>query len=112
MRNAARFVGFTKIQFIVVILTLVAALSGVDAYLIARNAQLSSEGAQSHVVLCTLKRDYSQRREDSRAFLAMTPKQRAQKLGPAFGAIPDSVIQQSLRGLDSNIKAMRRLKCT
>ncbi len=76
-----------------------------------QNRYLAEQGYQTHKAICTLKSDYAKRVTDSQTFLSMTVKQRENKYGLSLGRIPESVIRQSLRGLEANLESLKTLDC-
>ena len=111
MSNDLRFVGLTKQQFVGVLVSLAISVLMVQVWLVVQNRNLAQQGAQSHRSLCVLKADYGKRLADSEAFLKLTDKQRARRYGPSLGSIPDSAIQQTIRGLRANIASLSDLHC-
>lgn len=76
-----------------------------------RQRDLRQEGSEAHDALCVFKADLERRQEDSRAFLAMTPEERVAKYGQQLGAIPPSVIRNSLANQQQTLDALADLDC-
>lgn len=83
---------------------LVAVLAGGGYYLV-------QEGREAHAALCVYKGDLEKRREDNVRFLNMTLDERVAKYGESLGALPESVIRNSLKSQTDVLDSLKILEC-
>lgn len=111
MTGAKRFIGLTKTQFGIIIAILVVLVLGAQTYSVYENYRLAEQGKEAHASLCVFKRDLAGRAADSRAFLALTHKERVAKYGHALGDIPTATIMASLHNQEATVRSLAKLNC-
>lgn len=111
MTDSPRFLGVTKLQFLVATVAALVVLCSLEAVEIARLEAPAAMGAQTHGVLCVVKRADQRQVTSSKQFLRLTPKQREHRYGSALGSIPNVVIRHGLRQQEADVRSLRSLDC-
>lgn len=109
--NELRFMGMTKLQFLLVLVAVLGVLVVAEAVGIALLVGPAREGAQTHSVLCVVKRADQRQVASSKQFLRLSPKQRDHRYGAALGGIPTSLIRRGLANQEQDIRSLRSLDC-
>lgn len=66
---------------------------------------------QTHQALCVMKHDDEVAVAQSKAFIRMTPAQRAKQYGEWAANIPNPVLEAALRSHEADVRSLRDLHC-
>ena len=104
------FLGLRKITVVYVLVLLLVLTWGSTLFQIYQIQHLAQKDASATRALCVFREDFVERRNDTLAFLSLTPEQRVKKYG-ALGHIPESVLNSQLINENNTISSLKPLRC-
>lgn len=110
--NDEKFLGLTKMQFLVIVVTLqVLGLALSLAYTARTASQSARTAVETKEALCAFKTDLEKRYENSQKFLRLTLPERIEEYGSVLGRVPPETVQASARNQEQTLESLSDLTC-